>query len=73
MINLHWLKLPMAGTIYYGPKDVRAIEVWLYNVICSSLLSTLGKISADNILEILSFPRVYYFMKAFYYFMEAFS
>ena len=30
MINPQWLELPMSGTILYGPKDVRAIEVWLY-------------------------------------------
>ena len=27
MINLYWLELPMAGTFFHGPKDVRAIEV----------------------------------------------
>ena len=31
MINLHWLELPMARTIFHGPKDVRAIEVRLYS------------------------------------------
>ena len=30
MINLHWLELPMARTIFHGPKGVRAIEVRLY-------------------------------------------
>ena len=30
MINIHWLKLPMARTIFHGPKGVRAIEVRLY-------------------------------------------
>ena len=30
MINPQWLELPMARTIFYGPKDVRAIEVRLY-------------------------------------------
>ena len=30
MINPHWLELPMSRTIFYGPKDVRAIEVRLY-------------------------------------------
>ena len=29
MINLHWLKLPMARTIFHGPKGVGAIEVQL--------------------------------------------
>ena len=28
-INLHWLELPMTRTIFYGPKDFRAIEVRL--------------------------------------------
>ena len=28
-INLHWLELPMARTIFHGPKGVRAIEVRL--------------------------------------------
>ena len=26
MINLHWLELPMARTIFHGPKGVRAVE-----------------------------------------------
>ena len=30
MINLHWLELPMARTIFPGPKSVRAIEVRLH-------------------------------------------
>ena len=30
MINLHWLELPMAQTIFHGPKGVRVIEVRLY-------------------------------------------
>ena len=30
MINRHWLELPMSRTIFYGPKDVRAIEVRLH-------------------------------------------
>ena len=30
MINPQWLELPMSRTIFYGPKDVRAIEVRLY-------------------------------------------
>ena len=29
MINLHWLELPMARTVFHGPKGVRAIEVRL--------------------------------------------
>ena len=29
MINPQWLKLPMSWTIFYGPNDVWAIEVWL--------------------------------------------
>ena len=29
MINPQWLELPMARTIFHGPKDVRAIEVRL--------------------------------------------
>ena len=33
MINLHWLELPMARTIFHGPKGVRAIEVRLYFLI----------------------------------------
>ena len=32
MINLHWLELPMARTLFHGPKGVRAIEVRLYIV-----------------------------------------
>ena len=30
MINLHWLELPMARTIFHGHKGVRAIEVRQY-------------------------------------------
>ena len=30
MINPEWLELPMSRTIFYGPKDVRAIEIRLY-------------------------------------------
>ena len=30
MINPQWLELPMSRTIFHGPKDVWAIEVWLY-------------------------------------------
>ena len=30
MINPQWLELPISRTIFYGPKDVRAIEVRLY-------------------------------------------
>ena len=30
LINLHRLELPMARTLFHGPKDVRAIEVRLY-------------------------------------------
>ena len=33
MINSQWLELPMSRTIFYGPKDVRAIEVRLYKQI----------------------------------------
>ena len=29
MINPQWLKLSMTRTNFHGPKDVRAIEVWL--------------------------------------------
>ena len=29
MINLYWLELPMARTIFHGPERVRAIEVRL--------------------------------------------
>ena len=29
MINPQWLELPIARTNFHGPKDVRAIEVWL--------------------------------------------
>ena len=33
MINLHWLELTMARTIFHGPKGVRAIEVRLYCIV----------------------------------------
>ena len=32
MINPQWRELPMSRTIFYGPKDVRAIEVRLYSL-----------------------------------------
>ena len=32
MINPQWLELPISGTNFYGPKDVRAIELRLYTV-----------------------------------------
>ena len=30
MVNLRWLELPRARTIFHGPKGIRAIEVRLY-------------------------------------------
>ena len=30
MINPHWLELAMNSINFYGPKDVRAIEIGLY-------------------------------------------
>ena len=30
MIESHWLELPISRTNFHGPKDNRAIEVWLY-------------------------------------------
>ena len=33
MINPQWLELSMSRTIFYGPKDVRAIEVRLYIIV----------------------------------------
>ena len=30
MINPQWIELSMSRTIFYGPKNVRAIEVCLY-------------------------------------------
>ena len=33
MINPQWLELPMSRTIFYGPNDVRAIEVRLYSAV----------------------------------------
>ena len=33
MINPQWLELPMSRTNFHGPKDVRAIEVWLHHCI----------------------------------------
>ena len=34
MINPQWLELPMSRTMFYGLKDVRAIEVRLYFTLC---------------------------------------
>ena len=31
-----WVELPMSRTIFYGPKDVRAIEVRLYEYFIGS-------------------------------------
>ena len=36
--NPQWLEPPMSRTIFYGPKDVRAIEVRLYAVLLIFLL-----------------------------------
>ena len=33
MIESHWLEPPTSRTNFHGPKDVRAIEVWLYKSI----------------------------------------
>ena len=44
-INPQWLKLPISRTNFHGPKDVRAIEVWLYLEISSRLIL---KISAKT-------------------------
>ena len=30
MINPQWLELPMSRMNFHGPKDIRAIEGWLY-------------------------------------------
>ena len=30
MIDPQWFKIPLSKTVFYGPKDVQAIEVWLY-------------------------------------------
>ena len=35
MMNPHWLELPLSRTNFHGPKGVRAIEVRLYNNVCS--------------------------------------
>ena len=35
MINLHWFELPMARTLFHGPKGVRDIEVRLYMFLLS--------------------------------------
>ena len=40
MINPRWLELPLSRTIFYGPKDVQAIEVRLY---LEFLYTQLGK------------------------------
>ena len=32
MINPQWLELPMSRTNFHGPKDVRVIEIRLYNI-----------------------------------------
>ena len=44
MINLYWLELHMARTIFHGPKDVRAIEVRLYML----TKITLGNSQTEN-------------------------
>ena len=41
-----WLELPMSRTIFYGPKDVRAIEVRLYSSSLQLVLVLFGVIDA---------------------------
>ena len=39
MINPQRFELPMSRTNLHGPKDVRAVEVWLYIPICSAVFN----------------------------------
>ena len=39
MINHHWLELPMARTIFHGPKGVRAIVDWLQSLVTKYFFS----------------------------------
>ena len=40
MINSQWLELPISRTNFYGPKNVRAIEVRLWIVKGKTIEST---------------------------------
>ena len=41
MINLQWLELPMSRINFHSPKDVRAIEVRLYEATQERLQCTI--------------------------------
>ena len=49
MINLHWLELPMARTIFYGPKGVRATEVRLCMYILLLSLEIFLRINTSHV------------------------
>ena len=41
IVHPGWLELPLARTIFYGPKPVRAIEVLLYGILIYTILKSL--------------------------------
>ena len=49
MINLQWLELPMARTIFYGPKGVRATEVRLCMYILLLSLEIFLRINTSHV------------------------
>ena len=53
MINLHWLELPMARTIFHGSNGVRTIDVRLYKAILTFLQKSSNKYYHLNLLDTL--------------------
>ena len=57
MINPQWLELPMSRTNFLGPRDVRAIEVQLYNILTPPLLNvTISHYSYQSVMIAWSKP-----------------
>ena len=50
MINLHWLELHMARTIFHGPEGVRAIEVRLYILVVIHLSAVFSHVKRQQYL-----------------------
>ena len=47
IINPEWLELPKSRTDYHSPKDVRAIEVRLYNISAAIIKGSTRIVTSD--------------------------
>ena len=56
MINPQWLELPMSRTNFHGPKDVRVIEIRLYEV----LLFVCSKMADEVVFEAFGNSSLFY-------------